>query len=348
MALFRMPLFFLLSGIFFSWAIKPSTFLFKKSEALLKPYFAVLLLLFFAGLILGENDWQSQLGGILYGNGDTIRWVPLWFLTHLFALYCFCFALFKLTGFANLHWPVQIATLSIFAMLGLVGIDWFWQKELSILGESYLLPGLPFSVDILLITAVFFISGYLLKQQLIHFRPSVWWCIAALLVFLFVSQFTNAYIDFNKRVYRHPLFATMATVSGIYLALSVAYFIAKSRWLRAVPIALGKGSLYILIFHVFIGVNAFNFFSDHTTQAAQHTFLAFICFALSIGLPLLIKWLVERNAILALAFLPFHSNKMVLKLQALVSGHHTAAKHRIPSADISPCPPSGKTNTQQP
>ncbi len=42
MGLFRMPLFFLLSGIFFSWNPEPHYFFTKKFDSLLKPYFVVL------------------------------------------------------------------------------------------------------------------------------------------------------------------------------------------------------------------------------------------------------------------------------------------------------------------
>ena len=86
---FHMLLFFFLSGVLFKPG-KSFTCTFKeKFDALLKPYF-VTLILHDTVKILGNNgDILPYLYRMLYGNGDSVRWVPLWFLTHLFIVSLF-------------------------------------------------------------------------------------------------------------------------------------------------------------------------------------------------------------------------------------------------------------------
>ena len=122
MSLFRLPLFFFLSGVFFTWAVRPKIFLVKKSEALLKPYFSVLLLLFSISIAFGSDALLWQLAGIIYGNGDTIRWVPLWFLPHLFSVYLFTYVLFRFFKFYQLPLGLMVIVLLIFVSIGVLCI----------------------------------------------------------------------------------------------------------------------------------------------------------------------------------------------------------------------------------
>ena len=76
----------------------------------------------------------------------------------------------------------------------------------------------------------------------------------------------------------------------------------------------GEASLYILIFHGFIQLKFFYTFSAGVTDGTVLYGIAVIAFALSVSLPLLIKWVVVRSDILSLAFLPFESNKSLQRL----------------------------------
>jgi polysaccharide biosynthesis protein PslL len=97
MSLFRMPLFFMLSGVFFSYKDNFSDFCKKKLNALIKPYLIILISLYLLTELLGMGSDKWPFWGIFYGNGDIIRWSPMWFLTHLFALYISAYLLFKFT-----------------------------------------------------------------------------------------------------------------------------------------------------------------------------------------------------------------------------------------------------------
>ncbi|MEW8384709.1 MAG: acyltransferase family protein, partial [Candidatus Thiodiazotropha taylori] len=153
LSLFRLPLFFFLSGIFFSWAAAPGAFVSHKFEALLKPYLVVLLSLFLLGFISGEDDSVERLVGIFYAVGDTIEWIPMWFLPHLFAVFLFAYGLFRWLKFSD--WSIGAKALFLLLLLGVGSefIDAFWYREVNLLGDAYQLPGLPFSIDIVLITS---------------------------------------------------------------------------------------------------------------------------------------------------------------------------------------------------
>ena len=146
MGLFRMPLFFFLSGVFFSASADTRTFLWKKSDALLKPYFATLLTVFLFTVLFGEEDLLRQLIGIFYGNGVTIqsRWIPLWFLTHLFLTYAFAYFIFRITNIQNKKVFFKYALVVTLMVFGAQWIDVFWYLKFTLLGKEIVMPGLPF------------------------------------------------------------------------------------------------------------------------------------------------------------------------------------------------------------
>ncbi len=311
MSLFRMPLFFLLAGIFFSWKLEPRAFLINKSEALLKPYFSVLLILLFISALSGGDHLLQRLWGIFYGNGDTIVWIPLWFLTHLFAVYLFVYALYRFLGFDTLPLWLKMGVLTSFMLLGTVNIGHFWYTELMVSGHTVRLPGLPFSIDIVLVTSTFFVLGNLLREQLMRFRPDTLLMLSALAALALIYAFTDAHINFNKRVYESPMYATLGAVSGIYLVLSVSWYLSKVQWPARLFSRLGEASLYILIFHSYIQSRVFLYLSNGVAEQSILTGIAVVSLLVSVCLPLVIRWFVLRNDIISLLFLPFATNRLL-------------------------------------
>ena len=135
MSLFRMPLFFFLSGVFFVWSIAPKQFLVKKSEALLKPYYSVLLTLLLLNFLMGEPHFLYYLKGILYGNGDTIEWEPLWFLPHLFVVYGFGYLLLNHSSFNQWSYPAKYLFLILMFSIGVFSIEAFWYRDVVVMGK---------------------------------------------------------------------------------------------------------------------------------------------------------------------------------------------------------------------
>lgn len=314
MSLFRVPLFFFLSGVFFSYVISPKEFLIKKSEALLKPFFSVLILVLFIQVFTQQENILLGLRGILYGNGETLKLTPMWFLTHLFALYCFSYILFRFTIFNVVPSSIQSLFLLIFLFAGVLNIDMFWYRETILFDSELKLPGLPFSVDIIFITSTFFISGHLLKDRVINFSPNVLFFMLSIFVFLYIILFSDAHINLNARIYASPIVATLGAICGIYIVMCISYLLVRYKVTRVVFLNLGGASLYILIFHGIINWKIYNYTSAGVKDGVNLIVLATIAFILSIFLPLIIKWIVLRNDYLALFFLPFKSNKLLQRI----------------------------------
>lgn len=315
-SLFRMPLFFFLSGVFFSWSQPPKSFLIKKSEALLKPYYFVLLLLSFIHFIFDGRHLIWELKGIIYGNGLMLQWVPMWFLTHLFIVYCFSYFLYRYLRFYTFGVAPTAIILVIFMAVGIYGIDYFLHREISILYYEITLLGLPFSLDILLISIVYFILGRLLKDSIVNFTPLLPLVFLSLAAFVLTCHFTEAHIDLNKRIYNQPLFSTIGALTGIYIILSISYLLSKTRFAKLIPLLLGRSSLYILIFHWPIIGGSYGFLSSGVSSENVLLGLAFLSFALGISVPLVAKNIIERNDVLSLGFLPFSSNPLVQRICA--------------------------------
>ena len=320
MSLFRMPLFFLVSGVFFSDQIKPKLFIIKKAEALLKPYFSVLLLIYFISIFISPlGNPIEELRGIFYGNGDTIRfgWVPMWFLTHLFAVYCFSYILFHYASFNKFPFLIKWICLFLLLTIGTMNIDVFWYKYFPVFGSSVEIPGLPFSMDIIFISSVFFIAGNILKKNILNFIPNNILLSLSIIIFLCIAFFTESYISFNYRIYTNPVFASLGAICGIYIMMWISYLISKNKTIKNIFTVLGSSSLYILIFHFYISAKIYGFFENYIANNVGLFLMSIITFLLSISLPLIIKWAVNKNSLLALFFLPFKSNKLILRMRSV-------------------------------
>jgi fucose 4-O-acetylase-like acetyltransferase len=321
MGLFRMPLFFFLSGLFFSPSLGTKDFLWKKSDELLKPYFvtfaALLVFLFLAGR---AGDVMHRLKGILYGNGGTIawgastQWAPMWFLTHLFAIYCFAFLIFRFTDIQKRNLTAKIVFIVAMLAIGSHWINAFWNVKITLFDNNIVLPGLPFSCDLLFISAAFFISGTFLKERIINFVPNSYAFFISILVFIAVVVMTSAKVDLSRRVYINPLFATIGAICGIYFVLCFSVYSSKLILLQNALLKLGQASLFILIFHVCIGSLVFRIIGQFGLNRPVVLLFSLIAFFSSITLPVLIKAIVSRSELLSLFYFPLKSNNLLCRI----------------------------------
>lgn len=305
-SLIRMPIFFFISGIFFSISTNTYTFLWKKTEALLKPYFITLLALFIVSVLLEEKNLQWTLAGIFYGNGHTIEWTPMWFLTHLFAIYVFTYIIFKLTNIQEKNNFYKTIFVIILIVIGTQNIDMFRYIQTTLSGKELIVMGLPFSLDLILVSSSFFIAGTFLKKTIIIFNPNIYAIIASVLILIVISIYTDASIDMNERIYKNPLFATIAAICGIYFVLSISYYLDKTIFLRKILLMFGQASLFILIFHAYIGFMAVKFVIWLGLKEPS-LWLAMILFLISISVPLLIRTIVLKSKFLSYIYLPVKS-----------------------------------------
>ncbi|WP_394168184.1 acyltransferase family protein [Saccharospirillum alexandrii] len=304
MALFRMPLFFFLSGIFFTTAVSFRPFLMKKADTLLKPYAITMLLVLLVLFMADSGAMLYKIKVILYGNGQITKWEPLWFLTHLFALHVLMYLVFRFTRISA--WPSYLKVVLVVALLaaGSLLIDVFWNKSISIMGRAVEFPGLPFSLDLVLISSAFFSMGFFLKDRVVEFKPVLPALVFALLVLVGVAYFTQAELVLFKRILNEPVLALLGAFSGIYIVLCVSWLLLKTDRVSRVLILYGQKSLFILIFHMFIGRSLFEAMMRYWGDQYE-LYYALLSFVVSIIVPLYIARVVALNKLLTFLYLPF-------------------------------------------
>lgn len=154
---FHMPVFFILSGLF----INPNKygiyeFVEKRIKQILVPYFLFALIYCFGHESL--KDWTY----ILYASRDSLviakSFSPLWFLPCLFV--------------SNVLFFILARYISRLDVLGMVSLS------ISCLG--FILPknlagmGMPFSVNVALVSVIFVYSGYILNRISLKWNALAW------------------------------------------------------------------------------------------------------------------------------------------------------------------------------
>lgn len=251
---FHMPLFFFLSGYFINPFIGFWEFAKKRFNSLLKPYLFTIFMIYFVSVSFEKMSFQTALFRItksLYGSGYYLDWVQLWFLPHLFvvSLYAYIF-LFVVSRLNNrwLKWGILLATLAISVPF----LKTFYPFPFQAFGKDYELYGLPFSLDLVLLSGFFFILGSEIRQITSEQTFSNIILLAATgVALLLMNYFFAARIDFNTRLYESFLINTLESIAGILFILALSRQIEmRSPRLASLFTYFGQISLIILIFHV--------------------------------------------------------------------------------------------------
>ena len=252
---FHMPLFFFLSGYFFNPETPFSTLLRKRFNSILKPYFVTILLIYIASLSFTNMRFANVFGRILkslYATGYYIDWVQLWFLPSLFVTSLFAFLFYRvvLIRISNryLRWLILLGVQAI----GVATLGMFYPFHLSLFGKEYELFGLPFSLDLVLLSGFFYILGNEIRMATSEKTlGSIWILIGTgggliLLPLLFTQR-----SDFNTRLFESFPINTVEAILGILFTLAVSKQIdLRTTWLASALKYIGQASLFILIFHV--------------------------------------------------------------------------------------------------
>lgn len=257
---FHMPLFFLLGGVYLNASTNFQQFIRGKADTLLKPYVVVLTLLGMWHLIVGTTTPAEYFGGMLYGVGSTIEWVPMWFLPSLFVTLVFARGLLSVLNRYHYGDAGLCAVIIFLFAIGAWSIGLFADIDSKsypvltlIFGPTRHIIGLPFNLDLLPISAAFLLSGYLLREKIRNpvFKPMH--LIAATIIFLVLNLMFPYVTDLNARLYGNWLITPVRAMSGIYIAISLAVLINEySRILSRSLGYLGRISLFILIFHGYV------------------------------------------------------------------------------------------------
>lgn len=251
---FHMPLFFSLSGYFLNASVPFWQYFKRRADTLLKPYFFTIFLIYFLNVSFEKMSFETALRRIvksLYASGAYIDWVQLWFLPHLFAASLYAFLFLAVFGRGNnryLRWGALILT------LGLSGV-WlkdFYPFALSILGKRYELMGLPFGLDLVLLSGFFFILGSEVRNTTSEKTfENLGLLIGLGIAVVCTVYFFEARSDFNTRTYDSIPINTFEAIAGILFVLALSRQIElRSPRLASLFGYFGRVSLFILLFHV--------------------------------------------------------------------------------------------------
>jgi fucose 4-O-acetylase-like acetyltransferase len=317
---FHMPLFFFLAGIFLRAPDGILRFAIGRAGSLLKPYFVVLLawgLLKMLGTALGVGGKAGMSGtryfiGLLYGTGDTIAWIALWFLPHLFiSLIASLIILRAIEACTNNKvWVVAVALMLL--GIGIDSIDAYRHPTViaaSVMGPGRFL-GLPWGADLVPITSSFIIFGYLLAAPAKSMRLSLPGLFVSVAVFVSLHYYFDDTIDLNERVYDSAIVSTVQAATGIYITLSAASLLQNFPSFEKPLAYVGSGTLFILIFHNFLQNRAF--VALH--YISPYLYLnSIVSLAWSIGMSLLLWEMAKRQRWLSKLLLPQKPQKAIVR-----------------------------------
>ena len=251
---FHMPLFFFLSGYFLNVSMPFVDFVKKRFTSLLKPYLFTIFLIYFGSVSFGIMGFAAAIRRIvksLYGSGQYIDWVQLWFLPHLFAVSLYAFLFFAIFGRWNnryIRWAALILSLGVSSLF----LESFYPFSLSVFGKSYELFGLPFSLDLVLLSGFFFILGSEIRQVMPEKTfENIYLLLGSGIVMVLMNRFLSPVIDFNTRLYESYWINTVEALIGILFVLALSRQIElRTKRFASLFGYLGRISLFILLFHV--------------------------------------------------------------------------------------------------
>jgi polysaccharide biosynthesis protein PslL len=250
---FHMPMFFFMSGMFFKPDIPFFDFLRNRFHRVLKPFLAILLLIFFASLSFSKISLLMagrRLIKALYGSGYYIDWVQLWFLPYLFAVSLFAYVFFKIVKGMRPEWLRWVLLLGLYTA-GILSIRLFWPFELRLLGNVLTLHGLPYGLDMVTVSGFYFILGHEIHQHHTEtwFENSLVFLMSGALLLFLVAYFP-ARIDLNTRQFDSLIINTVEALTGIHFMLALSKQLVKNAWLSSIFSYVGQASLIVLLFQV--------------------------------------------------------------------------------------------------
>ncbi|GGP26364.1 acyltransferase family protein [Silvimonas amylolytica] len=267
----NMPMFFLMSGVFFNDTLSLGKLTLAKLDGVLKPFFVTLIVVAPLQPLLSKDPFSQYVAGSLYGTGGTLRWTPLWFLPHLFLV--FITARVYLNIAERLRIPQWLSLL-----IGITSVTLAWEMFQRLEGMPipisnvaysatpaiYNALGFPFSADLLLITVPIFLIGHALRERLRTFEPHPLVALLGLAAFVLLHDLSSGEMNLNDRIFDDYLCNIGQTVCGVYLVLSVAVWIPRHlprlKWLLTQAAA---ASLFILLFHDYLQRRVFRLFMEH-------------------------------------------------------------------------------------
>ncbi|MCJ7960220.1 MAG: acyltransferase family protein [Pseudomonas sp.] len=308
LASFILPLFFFLSGVLFKPEQPFVEMAMRKADGLLKPFFFTMLVYVIVRALLRGQPLLPDIGGVLYASVDTIPWQAMWFLPHFWVAILFSWVMLRLIQRLKLSLWVTGVLIAAQLLLGVWLLPLFWQLPVTLGGHHWVLPGLPFSLDITLISSTYFIVGYLARDWLRTHSGSWLTCLVSVLLFAAVFIPTWDTMDLAQRRYDSWLWTSVLAVIGVYACWALARVLMVSALLTRAMTYIGQSTLILLIFHGEIQHKTV----DLLERLGIHSFLA-ACLGLVVAVvvPLMIGEVIKRVAFLRFFYFPFPVRKAV-------------------------------------
>ncbi|WP_426182582.1 acyltransferase family protein [Pseudomonas sp. TWRC1-2] len=308
LASFILPVFFFLSGVLFKPEQPFVEMAVRKADGLLKPFFFTMLVYVIVRALLRGQPLLPDIGGVLYASVDTIPWQAMWFLPHFWVAILFSWVMLRLIQRLKLSLWVTGVLIAAQLLLGVWLLPLFWQLPVTLGGQHWVLPGLPFSLDITLISSTYFIVGYLARDWLRTHSGSWLTCLVSVLLFAAVFIPTWDTMDLAQRRYDSWLWTSVLAVIGVYACWALARVLMVSALLTRAMTYIGQSTLILLIFHGEIQHKTV----DLLERLGIHSFLA-ACLGLVVAVvvPLMIGEVIKRVAFLRFFYFPFPVRKAV-------------------------------------
>ena len=305
LASFVLPLFFFLSGVFFKPEQPFVEMAVRKADSLLKPFFFTMLLYVTVRSVLRGQPLLPDIGGVLYATAQTIPWQALWFLPHFWVAILFSWVVLRLIQ--RLPLAVSCLLTLVPLLIGIWMLPWFWQLPVTLGEHTWILPGLPFSLDVTLISSACFIYGYLLRNWLRTHAGSLLTLLVSVVLFAAVFLYRGDTMDLAQRRYDHWFWSSLLAVIGVYVCWALARVMMVSAPLTRAMTYIGQSTLILLIFHGEIQHKTVDLMERLGLQAFV---AACIGFVVAVVAPLLIGEVIKRVAFLRFFYFPFPVRKV--------------------------------------
>lgn len=322
LAAFRIPFFFFMSGVTFSIARRtlPQIAL-QRADAWLKPCAVVLIVIGALKIALGVGTPEGLLLSLTFATGFTFAWPPLWFLPHLWLVYVFTAALLiKCEGLINTL-RKRIFLLMCFGLGGYYLLHMFstpldnpsCTKQL-IFTMRLFECGLPYSADLLLVTALYFLIGHFLSDAVKRFKPRKREMIFSLVGLLVLCQQFPLSLDLNAREYQDLLVSPFQAFFGIFAMLGLCYYCAKNTALTRIIGYFGKTSLFILLFHAPI---LYWILRNFPRWIDSSIVVGVAAFVLPIGISVVIYYICRNNPLLSTLMFPIKPKRVERRISVI-------------------------------
>lgn len=318
---FGVPLFFFISGVFFNPHQPFVEMAIRKADALLKPFFFTLLLYVIVRAALRHQPLMPDIGGVLYASVNTIPWQALWFLPHFWLAILFSWLMLRLMQRLGLSLTTCCVVLAAQLLLGIETLGGFWQLPVTFAGRTFVLPGLPFSMDLTLVSSAYFMLGYLLRNILHEHQTTLLTLCIGIAIFAGVFLYSGATLDLAQRRYDHWLWTTVLALSGCYVCWALSRLIMSHDWLSKAMTYIGQSTLILLIFHGEIQHKSFDVLDRF---GLPNKGAAFVALLMAVAVPLLISEVIKRVGTLQVMYHPLPARP-----PAPVVGEVAGAEHGV-------------------